>query len=149
MSRFLTSTDLRVLRGQFKEGRQLFSLINAVAYESDLLGGIVVVPAGYVTDLASVPKLPLAWLMAGGTGTEAAVIHDYLYWVHAFNDEPISRAKADAVFREAIAASEDTKAPGWLMWAAVRLGGWASWDKPGPIQPDHVAVFLNAEMQAP
>lgn len=149
MSRFLTPTDLRVMRGQFRQGRQLFALISAVAYESDRLGGIVVVPAGYITDLASVPKIPLAWLAAGGTGTEAAVIHDFLYWVHAFNDEPISRATADAVFREAIAASEDRTAPGWLMWLAVRLGGGGAWDAPGPQQPDHVAVYLNAEMQAP
>ena len=149
MSRFLTSTDLRVMRGQFKGGRQLFELIEDVVYESDLLGGVVIVPAGYVTDLASVPKLPLAWLVAGGTGSEAAVIHDYLYVVHAHNDEPITRATADAVFREAIAASGDTKAPGWLMWLAVRLGGGGAWDAPGPVQPDHVAVFLNGEMQSP
>ena len=133
------------MRGQFRQGRQLFSLIAAVAYESDCLGGVVLVPAGYVTDLASVPKLPLAWLAAGGTGTEAAVIHDYLYTVHAFNDEPISRATADAVFREAIAASGDTKAPGWLMWLAVRVGGSGAWKAQGPEQPDHVAAFLASE----
>ena len=145
MSRFLTPTDLRVMRGQFRQGRQLFSLIAAVAYESDRLGGVVLVPAGYVTDLASVPKLPLAWLAAGGTGTEAAVIHDFLYTTHAFNDEPISRATADAVFREAIAASQDKTAPGWLMWLAVRIGGSGAWKSQGPEQPEHVAAFIASE----
>lgn len=36
-------------------------------------------PAGFVTDFASVPRLPLAWLLAGGTGHWEAVIHDPMY----------------------------------------------------------------------
>lgn len=145
MSRFLTSTDVRVLRGQFREGRQLFNLINPVAYDSDLLATVVVVPADYVTDFASVPKLPLAWLAAGGTAYEAAVIHDWLYTVHAVGGKPITRAKADAVFREAITASQDTTAPGWLMWAAVRLGGAGAWREPAPEQSHFVTSIMAIE----
>lgn len=144
MSRFLTPTDVRVLRGQFRQGRQLFKLINAVVYDSDLLGALVTVPAGYVTDFASVPKIPLAWLAAGGTAYEAAVIHDWLYTVHSDNGKPITRAQADAVFREAIGVSEDSNAPGWLMWLAVRMGGWRSWAAQGPDQPPHVATVIEA-----
>lgn len=145
MSRFLTATEVRVLRGQFRQGRQLFALVSPVGYESDLLGGVVVVPADYVTDFASVPKLPLAWLVAGGTAYEAAVIHDWLYTVHAFDGKPIDRATADAVFREAIGASGDTTAPGWLMWAFVRLGGAGAWAGPGPDQSHLVTSLMEFE----
>jgi hypothetical protein len=145
MARFLSDTILKILRGQFREGRQLYELHAAVHYHSDVLGGVVVVPQGYVTDLASVPKLPLTWLMAGGTGSEAAVIHDWLYTARAFDGKPIERSVADKVFREAIAASEDTKAPGWLMWLAVRVGGRGSWKGEGPTQPDHVSAALALE----
>lgn len=143
MSRFLSPTVLRVLRGQFRSGRQLYALEYPVHYESDILRGDVVVPAGYVTDLASVPKLPLAWLLAGGTGAEAAVIHDFLYTVHTHAGLPITRKTADAVFREAIGASEDTNAPAGLMWLAVRIGGGGSWGDAGPAQPEHVQAYLS------
>lgn len=150
MSAFITSTDVRVLRGQFREGRQLFQLLNQVAYQSDLLRGIVLVPAGYITDFASVPKLPMTWLLAGGTAYEAAVVHDWLYTTHAFEGKPIERSKADAVFREAIKASEDTKAPAWLMWLAVRAGGGGAWAAAGPEQFEHVdAAIEAAQPEAP
>lgn len=145
MSKFLTETDVAILRGQFREGRQLFRLINPVAYESDLLKAVVVVPTGYITDFASVPKMLFTYLIAGGTAYEAAVIHDWLYTVHAINGKPVSRALADQVLKEAIAASEDTNAPAWLMWAGVRLGGGSAWGNDGPAQPQFVSSVVTSE----
>lgn len=145
MARFITETTLTILRGQFRQGRQLYRLHSTVVYESDLLNTRIYVPAGYITDLASVPKLPLLWLMAGGSGAEAAVIHDYLYSTHAVAGRPVTRSEADAVFREAIAASEDVNAPGSLMWLAVRVGGWRAWDAPGPDQPAIVQAAMEIE----
>jgi hypothetical protein len=149
MSRFLTPTDLRVLRGQFRKGRQLFEVLADVVYESDILDGCVTVPKGYVTDLASVPKLPLTWFLAGGTGAEAAVIHDWLYMTHAANGKAIKRSTADAVFSEAIKASGDTAAPAGLMWLAVRVGGFLAWGDEGPEQPTAVADIAASAMEAP
>lgn len=37
------------------------------------------VPEGFVTDLASVPRIPIAYLWLGGRGKKAAVVHDWLY----------------------------------------------------------------------
>src|SRR5258708_6192683 len=51
-------------------------------YTSDILG-VIYVPAGFVTDFASVPRLPFAYLLAGDTAHQAAVVHDYLYQTHA------------------------------------------------------------------
>ena len=144
MSRFTSPLDCRKLPGT-REGRALWQLLAPLGYESDLLGAPVVVPAGYITDFASVPRLPLAYLMAGDTAHEAAVIHDFLYTTHGLDGRAITRAQADAVFREAIRASGDQMAPGWLMWLAVRVGGRSSWKAAGPEQPAHVTEILEIE----
>lgn len=79
---------------------------------------IYVAPRGFTTDFASVPRLPMAFLLAGGTATKSAVLHDYLY-----RTGMASRARADAIFA---AAMRTEGVPGWrrgLMWSAVRLFG--------------------------
>ena len=93
-------------------------------YYSKLLGKVVTVPAKFVTDFASVPRLPLAYLLAGDTAHEAAVIHD---WLYRKKPHICTRRKADLVFMEAMKVS---KIPPWrieLMYVAVRACGWNSW----------------------
>lgn len=106
-------------------------LLKALVYYSDILGREVTVPTGFRTDLASVPRLPIVFLLTGATADEAAVVHDYLY-----TTREVSRSVADAVMREAAAVMGT---PAWrrqLMWAGVRLGGWAYWKKPTASVPD-------------
>jgi hypothetical protein len=89
-----------------------------VIYQSDVAKQTFTVPEGFHTDLASVPRLPVVYWLTGGTSTEAAIVHDYLY-----STGLVPRETADAVLRE---ASQVTGVPGWrrwLMWAGVRLGG--------------------------
>lgn len=79
---------------------------------------LITVPAGFQTDLASVPRLPVVYWLAGGTSAKAAVVHDFLY-----STGLVPRQLADEVLRE---ASEVTGVPAWrrwIMWAGVRLGG--------------------------
>lgn len=93
-----------------------------LVYLSDAARRVITVPAGFRTDLASVPRWPLAYWLTGGTADAAAVVHDYLY-----STRLVSRAVADAVLREASAVSG---VPWWrrgLMWAAVRVAGWRYW----------------------
>lgn len=75
------------------------------------------VPAGYVTDLASVPRMPLAYLVAGGRAPKSAVLHDYLYEVKAGRDY------ADNVFLAAMKAEGISSAVARLMYWGVRFGG--------------------------
>jgi len=52
----------------------------------------IVVPAGFITDLASIPE-PLWWWESPHEGTMApAIIHDYLYW-----EQSCTKDEADAV----------------------------------------------------
>jgi hypothetical protein len=120
MSKFLTSLVMENATGQ-DDGK--WRLVQPLIYDSDVAGHVIVVPAGFVTDLASVPRVPIAYMLAGGTSNEASVVHDFLYTQHS-----VDRATADAVLREASAV---TGVPAWrraIMWAAVRAFGGSHWD---------------------
>lgn len=100
-------------------------LTHSLRYWSAILDRMVVVPAGFVTDFASVPRLPFIFWFAGDTAKAPAVIHD---WFYRTNTEDITRATADAVFSEAMEAKGYWKIRTWAMWAGVRIGGYWSYD---------------------
>lgn len=87
-------------------------------------GRAFTVPRGFVTDLASIPRLVRPVLDRNGRSRRAAVLHDFLYVL-----QPVSRADADELFDEAL---ESDKEPWWsrtAMYAGVRLGGWLYWNQ--------------------
>ncbi len=98
-------------------------VVQPLVYQSDVAGKTFTVPAGFQTDLASVPRLPVFFWLAGGTSNAAAVVHDYLYSTHL-----VPRDVADAVLREASAVTGVPAWRRWLMWAGVRIGGSAYWN---------------------
>jgi hypothetical protein len=94
-----------------------------LSYQSVVARGIAdlalfLVPVGFRTNLASVPRLPVVYWLCGGRANKPAVLHDYLY-----STGQVPREVADAVFREAMEVVGVPKAYRWLMWAGVRLGG--------------------------
>lgn len=120
MSKFLTPLKLEAAAVQNDDGQWMVA--EPLIYQSDVAGQTFTVPAGFLTDLASVPRLPFAYWLTGGTANAAAVVHDYLY-----STRKVSRKVADDVLAEASAV---TGVPAWrrgLMWAAVRLFGWGPW----------------------
>lgn len=129
MSKFITPLRLERLEDSSRDGRGTWLLIDPLVYESDKAGIIITVPKGFVTDLASVPRLPFAYLLTGGIGHAAAVVHDALYTTHQ-----VTREMADDVFYEALLLLGIPKPQAWLMWAGVRVGGGGSWEAPGPDQ---------------
>lgn len=98
-------------------------LTRELIYQSDVAGCTIIVPSGFRTDLASVPRLPIVFLLTGDTSREAACVHDWLYTSHQ-----VSRAMADAVLREASAATSVPAWRRWLMWAGVRAFGGSHWE---------------------
>jgi hypothetical protein len=115
MSRFLTP-----LRAE-KSG-SVWTILQPLIYSSDVAQRVFVVPEGFTSDFASVPRIPLAFLLTGDSCHEAAVVHDFLYARGV-----VGRDVADAVFREAAGVSGEPGWKSWLMWAGVRLGGWIAW----------------------
>jgi hypothetical protein len=119
---FLTDLNVTLLRGKEKDGRQLWRVDSTLLYTSDVAKQAVIVPRGFITDFSSVPRLPLAYLLAGETAHEAAVVHDYLY-----ESKMVSKKMADDVFLEAM---QDSGVSWWrrkLMWAAVAAFGGAAY----------------------
>lgn len=117
MSKFHTSLRVEKISG---DG---WRLLSPLIYSSDVAQQVFIVPEGFETDFASVPRLPMAYLLAGDHGHWAAVIHDYLYSV-----QTLPRDKADDVFYEALLVSGEPKWRAWAMWAAVRAAGGFAWN---------------------
>ena len=143
MSHFVTPLDTRKL-GKGPRGRSTYKLLAPLVYVSDALASTITVPAGFITDYASVPRLPLVFLVTGDKAHEAAVIHDWLYTTHAHEGREVSRELADRVFREAVAVAEESATLAGLMYAGVRLGGAGAWDAAGPAQSPMVAATIDA-----
>jgi hypothetical protein len=101
-----------------------------LVYESEVAGRIFVVPTGFETDLASVPRLPLAYMLFGGVGDAAAVVHDFLY-----STQEVSREMADDVLEEAMRVSGVAGWRRYPMWFGVRLFGGSHWKRPESTPP--------------
>jgi len=82
----------------------------------------IVVPAGFIFNLASIPWM-FGWF-AGKLGKHqrAACLHDYLYCENIG-----SRQWADKQFDLAMKQDGVASFRRRGMWAAVRLGGWGAW----------------------
>jgi Protein of unknown function (DUF1353) len=83
----------------------------------------VEVPVGFVTDLASIPRIFWSELRPDGDYAHAAVIHDYLYWT-----QTRPRDKADEIFRFEM---QDLGIPNRTIAAiyrAVRIFGGSAWE---------------------
>jgi len=120
-SGFLTELDTHM------KGDKVHVLDSPLVYVSELLDTIIEVPAGFETDLASVPRIPIIYELWGNRAHREAVIHDYLY---RYDSIPlVARPIADAVFREAMKARGVSWWIRWPMWAGVCLGGWGSYHK--------------------
>lgn len=100
-------------------------LCTDLRYYSRRIDALLRIPSGFETDFASVPRLPLAFLLAGDTGHYAAVVHDWLY--SGRSDVAVSRRAADDVLLEALEVTGVAWWRRWPMWLAVRLFGGRCW----------------------
>ena len=99
---FITELDTR----KVKEGNTFkpatHQLLSDLMFGSKHIG-LVVVPAGYITDFASVPRLPFAYMLTGGAAQKSATVHDKLCddW-RKTKGKAITWALAAKVFLEAM-----------------------------------------------
>ena len=122
----MCTTDL-ILKavGHDSRGLALYELVKpfgaAVVFEHDGVAQPLVtitVPAGFVTNFASIPWLFRRILPPDGPWQKAAVVHDYLYSL-----PDVSRFLADAIFRELMPECEVAWWQRVGMFYAVRLFG--------------------------
>jgi len=84
-----------------------------------------VVPAGFRTDFASVPRV-VTWLIPRfGVYTLAAILHDWLC-TEGIRSGAVTSRDADGIFRRVMRESGVPVLRRWLMWAGVRWGALAS-----------------------
>lgn len=141
MSRFSGELILVLLQDKThpstRDGRSLWGLHSPLTYTT-LAGDTITVPAGFVTDLASIPRLVSGILPPDGPWTEAAVIHDALYWTQGglnlwhgrkviSRATPYSRGQADDILSEAMADLGVGIVQRSMIWSGVRVGGAHGW----------------------
>lgn len=138
LGEFKGELDIRYVRGSGRTWVLLQSFTwcgpasNPACYE---------VPAAFVTDFASIPRLiQLVLSPTHGIVSDygrAAVIHDWLYRNGARMTPPVTRRQADQVFYDAMLCEDVLWPTRFLMWLAVRLFGWTAYQKsaPSPVAP--------------
>lgn len=120
MAEFLSELDARCVDDM------VWRLNDTLSYQSDIADRIDV-PAGFETDFASVPRIPVVYTLFGDRAHREAVVHDALYRIDSV--PVVSRATADRVFLEAMECRGKGAFVRYAMYAGVRLGGWAAYHK--------------------
>lgn len=118
------------LRMEWVEKKQKWKLLNGLSYVRD--DGIqIVAPIGMLTDLDSVPRLPLVYWMVKGRALKAAIIHDALYWygVPREGADPINRRFADETMFEAMKAEGVGYLWRVLIYRGLRIGSLPVWNR--------------------
>ena len=91
---------------------------------------LIMVPVGYLSDLASVPHLARRFIDSLPPSTRRpSVVHDFIYThlTHRF-----TKREADRIFYEALLEEGTSRLVAWLMWKAVSLAGRGNWGRPRP-----------------
>jgi hypothetical protein len=109
-------------------------LCHRIVYRRPKTTQIIIAPAGFVTDFASIPHwTPLLFSILKEKGRRAAVIHDYLY-----RKTTVRKSECDRIFYEALRDEPDC--PGWAAWMmywGVRLFGFAAFNNDRDYTEDH------------
>jgi hypothetical protein len=131
---------LVVIRSKMRGWRRVAMLQEHWFYCSRVSRDLYAVPAGFVTDFASVPGFAKAFVPEFGRWAEAAVVHDWLYAIGADGQ----RREADRVFREALADQSVDPTRQSLMHLAVRVGGGGAYKRAGERRPEEwTANFVD------
>jgi len=118
MSEFKTPLDVRLI----EDGR--WRILAPLVYQSDYAGIEIVVPVGFETDFASIPKIPGVFELLAGKANMAATVHDYLYTSHITD-----RLTADHILAEAARVTGINRVGRHLLFDGVRLGGASHWGR--------------------
>jgi hypothetical protein len=94
-----------------------------LTYYSVVIDKTVIVPIGFKTDLASIPRVLWNVLPPLGRYDRAAVLHDWLYRT----GQGLTRSQADSVFREAMGVDGVGGLVRFTLYLGVRAGGTGVW----------------------
>lgn len=119
---FITPLELQEYAPGGVPQPNLWAVVQPLMYKT--FGDTITVPRGFVTDLASIPRVLRAVFNVNGLSRAPAVLHDYLYCSQRF-----SRDVCDEMFLDAL----ESRGVGWwtryAMYWGVRAGGWIYYNK--------------------
>lgn len=112
---------------------------------------------GFTTNLASIPRLARLFVPKTGKHDQAATLHDQGYEYRViFVRHPNGkvsyvvkdRAYWDRVFYDALLVLGVRRTRAWLMYQAVRMGGWIAWNKSVKADKEHpyIGTLKAAEL---
>ena len=90
---------------------------------------LIEIPAGFRTDLASIPRVVRSLIPQNGRHRRPAVVHDYLYRRAGREDSDWTRLEADQCFLEAMKVDGVPGIRRRVMYTFVRMFGEYSWNK--------------------
>ena len=106
-------------------GRCVYRLLDSLDYSDGIR--TISIPAGFVTDLESLPRLPfVSWLLGDRPIHRAAVLHDYLY--RQDSTPKVTREDADNYFLQAMRSTGLSDFFALPFYWGVRIGGKASYE---------------------
>ncbi len=130
MSAFLTRLRVEVLPPSEAIGRQVYLLTEDFIYDSNILGRIVV-PAGFKTDFASIPRIAWRYLDPEDPAIlYISVVHDYLYSVlgRLIDGRVFTREQADLILPEGMEISGARIDQRTVAFRMVRWFGSGHWN---------------------
>lgn len=99
--------------------------------DQDGPGTVITVPAGMLTDLASVPQIARSFLSVSGRHTEASIVHDYCYLYQKGDPGPnsgLDRDEADYLFLQLMRQANVDPPDRDKAFLAVRAAGRAVYE---------------------
>ncbi len=87
-------------------------------------GDTVRTRTGFMTDFASIPRLFWIFLPRWGRYGNAAVIHDWLYWI-----QERSRKESDEIMLEGMTVLKVSAWQKYSIYIVVRAFGWMAWKR--------------------
>lgn len=95
-----------------------WQLVEDLVYKGE--DQLFTIPAGYVTDFATVPPF-MRWLVETyGPYTRAAIVHDWLI-TEEIPARRVTSRDTDGIFRRIMREEGTPTAKRWIMWTAVRV----------------------------
>lgn len=108
----------------FQKDGNVFVLTDELIYRIEKTGEIITVPAGFVTDFASVPWYAQSVISVLGKHSVPAVVHDFLYW-----EQRCPREQADDILAEAMKEYQSSWYQISAVYWSVRSGAGAAWSE--------------------
>lgn len=124
----------------FAEG-EYWMLLSDYLFETKQSNQVITVPAGFVTDYASVPEL---FIKVGaalrGRFNKAAIVHDWLYW-----SQECTRLQADNIFKLAMKENNVPDVQALILYNIVKEKGKKAWCKNQKMKKDNYIKVVPEE----